>query len=62
MKKFNIEKEFWETLDKWLSEEVDKELLSQLFLGVGTFLQQELKGKKEGKRFASEYVTLQRVR
>ena len=46
--KKEINDEFWNTLDGWLSEGADKGSLSELFLGVGTQLQQDLKGKKAG--------------
>ena len=49
--KIEINEEFWNTLDGWLSEDVDKESLSELFLVVGTILQQELKDKKTGKLY-----------
>ena len=54
--KKEINEEFWDTLDEWLSEGADKGILSELFLGVGTQLQQDLKGKKAGKGVALEYV------
>ena len=54
--KKEIYEEFWITLDGWLSEGVDKGCLSELFLGVGTQLQQDLKGRKAGKEVALEYV------
>ena len=54
--KKEISEEFWNTLDGWLSEGVDKGILSELFLGVGTQLQQDLKGKKAGKEVALEYI------
>ena len=54
--KKEINDEFWNTLDGWLSEGADKGSLSELFLGVGTQLQQDLKGKKAGKQVALEYV------
>ena len=55
-KELNINEDFWNTLDRWLSEEADKEILSELFLSVGTQLQQDLKGKKAGKEVALEYI------
>ena len=54
--KKEIIEEFWNTLDGWLSEGADKGSLSELFLGVGTQLQQDLKGNKAGKEVALEYV------
>ena len=54
--KKEIYEEFWISLDGWLSEGVDKGSLSELFLGVGTQLQQDLKGRKAGKEIALEYV------
>ena len=54
--KKEINEEFWNTLDGWLSEGADKGSLSELFLGVGTQLQQDLKGNKAGKEVALEYV------
>ena len=54
--KKEINDEFWNTLDGWLSEGADKGSLSELFLGVGTKLQQDLKGKKAGKEVTLEYV------
>ena len=54
--KKEINDEFWNTLDGWLSEGADKGILSELFLGVGTQLQQDLKGKRAGKEVALEYV------
>tara|TARA_Y100000590_G_scaffold466191_1_gene640791 strand:+ start:557 stop:748 length:192 start_codon:yes stop_codon:yes gene_type:complete len=54
--KKDINEEFWNTLDGWLSEGADKGVLSELFLGVGTQIQQDLKGKKTGKEVALEYV------
>ena len=54
--KKEINEVFWNTLDRWLSEGVDKGILSELFLGVGTQLQQDLKGKKAGKEVALEYI------
>ena len=54
--KKEINDEFWNTLDGWLSEGADKGSLSELFLGVGTQLQQDLKGKKAGKEVALEYI------
>ena len=54
--KKEINEEFWNTLDGWLSEGADKGMLSELFLGVGTQLQQDLKGKRAGKEVALEYV------
>ena len=44
-KELNINEVFWKTLDGWLSEEVDKETLSELFLTVGTQLQKDINGK-----------------
>ena len=49
--KKEINEEFWNTFDGWLSEGADKENLSELFLSVGTLLQQELKNKKTGKLY-----------
>ena len=54
--KKDINEEFWNTLDGWLSEGADKGSLSELFLGVGTQLQQDLKGNKAGREVALEYV------
>ena len=54
--KKEINEEFWNKLDEWLSEGVDRGILSELFLGVGTKLQQDLKGKRAGKDVALEYV------
>ena len=54
--KKEINDEFWNTLDGWLSEGADKGSLSELFLGVGTKLQQDLKGKNEGKEVSLNYV------
>ena len=54
--KKEINEEFWNKLDVWLSEEADKGILSELFLSVGTRLQQDLKGKKAGKEVALEYI------
>ena len=54
--KKEINEEFWNTLDGWLSEGADKGVLSELFLGVGTQIQQDLKGKKVGKEVSLEYV------
>ena len=56
--KKEINEEFWNTLDGWLSEGVDRGSLSELFLGVGTQLQQDLKGKELGKKFANEYISI----
>ena len=55
-KELNINEDFWNTLDKWLSEEVDKETLSELFLSVGTQLQQDINGEDFGKVRALDYV------
>ena len=55
-KELNINEIFWKTLDGWLSEGADKGSLSELFLGVGTKLQQDLKGKNEGKEVSLNYV------
>ena len=55
-KPININEDFWNTLDRWLSEEADEGTLSELFLSVGTQLQQDLKGKRAGKEVALEYV------
>ena len=52
----NTKEDFWNTLDKWLSEEADKEILSELFLSVGTQLQQDINGKDFGKVRALDYV------
>ena len=54
--KKEINEEFWNKLDGWLSEGADKGILSELFLGVGTQIQQDLKGKKAGKEVALEYI------
>ena len=54
--KKKINDEFWNTLDGWLSEGADKGSLSELFLGVGTKLQQDIKGKKEGKEVSLTFV------
>ena len=54
--KKEINEEFWNTLDGWLAEGADKGVLSELCLGVGTQLQQDLKGKRAGKEVALEYV------
>ena len=54
--KKEIKEEFWDTFDEWLSEGADKGILSELFLAVGTQLQQDLKGKKAGREVALEYV------
>ena len=54
--KNNITKDFWNTLDRWLSEEVDKETLSELFLTVGTQLQKDINGKDFGVARAINYV------
>ena len=51
-----MQEKYWKTLDTWLSEGADKGSLSELFLGVGTKLQQDLKGKKAGKEVTLEYV------
>ena len=55
-KELNINEVFWKTLDGWLSEEVDKETLSELFLTVGTQLQKDINGKDFGKVRALDYV------
>ena len=55
-KELNINEDFWNTLDKWLSEEVDKETLSELFLTVGTQLQKDINGKDFGVARALDYV------
>ena len=55
-KKNNIKEDFWNTLDRWLSEEVDKETLSELFLTVGTQLQKDINGKDFGVAKALDYV------
>ena len=55
-KELNINEVFWKTLDGWLSEEVDKETLSELFLTVGTQLQKEINGKDFGVARALDYV------
>tara|TARA_B100001750_G_scaffold100305_1_gene79393 strand:- start:612 stop:812 length:201 start_codon:yes stop_codon:yes gene_type:complete len=52
----SMEEKYWKTLDRWLSEGVDKGTLSEFCLGVGTMLQQDLKGTQEGKEVALEYV------
>ena len=54
--KKEINEEFWNKLDEWLSEGTDRGILSELFLAVGTQLQQDLKGKKAGREVALEYV------
>ena len=48
--KKEINEEFWNTLDGWLSEGADKESLSELFLSVGILLQQNLNGKKDVRK------------
>tara|TARA_Y100000590_G_scaffold399780_1_gene483353 strand:+ start:516 stop:701 length:186 start_codon:yes stop_codon:yes gene_type:complete len=55
-KQINIKEDFWNTLDRWLSEEVDKEALSELFLTVGTQLQKDINGKDFGVARAINYV------
>ena len=55
-KQLNINEDFWRTLDQWLSEEVDKETLSELFLTVGTQLQKDINGKDFGVARALDYV------
>ena len=55
-KELNINEVFWKTLDGWLSEEVDKETLSELFLTVGTQLQKDINGKDFGVARALNYV------
>ena len=52
--KKEINEEFWNTLDGWLSEGADKESLGELFLSVGSLLQQELKDKNTGKLYLVE--------
>tara|TARA_B100001750_G_C15516872_1_gene607950 strand:- start:3510 stop:3707 length:198 start_codon:yes stop_codon:yes gene_type:complete len=54
--KKEINEEFWNTLDGWLSEGADKESLSELFLSVGILLQQNLNGKKRCKEVTLKYV------
>ena len=55
-KPININEDFWNTLDRWLSEEADEGTLSELFLSVGTQLQQDINGKDFGKVRALDYV------
>ena len=55
-KELNINEDFWNTLDRWFSEKVDKETLSELFLTVGTQLQKDINGKDFGVARALDYV------
>jgi len=56
MNKFNIENDFWNTLDSWLSKDVDKVRLSELFISAGTFMIQEIAGEEVGRKLVVEHI------